>query len=59
MIAVTAGTTLGMRLANVPAVFRGDALLKKVPIRLVHAVAAALFIALGGLMLAGLILGWG
>ncbi len=59
VIAVTAGTTLGMMLANVPAVFLGDALLKKVPIRLVHAVAAALFIALGGLMLAGLILGWG
>lgn len=59
VIAVTAGTTLGMMLANVPAVFLGDALLKKVPIRLVHGVAAAIFIAIGGLMLAGLILGWG
>lgn len=59
VIAVTLGTTLGMMLANVPAVFLGDALLKKVPIRLVHAVAAALFIALGGAMLAGLVLGWG
>ncbi len=59
VIAVTAGTTLGMMLANVPAVFLGDALLKRVPIRLVHAVAAILFIALGALMLAGLILGRG
>jgi putative Ca2+/H+ antiporter (TMEM165/GDT1 family) len=58
VIAVTAGTTLGMMIANVPAVFLGDALLKRVPIRMVHAVAAALFVALGGLMLAGLILGW-
>lgn len=59
VIAVTAGTTLGMMLANVPAVFLGDVLLKKVPIRLVHAVAAAIFITIGGLMLAGLIFGWG
>lgn len=55
VIAVTAGTTLGMMLANVPAVFLGDVLLKKVPIRIVHAVAAALFMGLGGLMLAGLV----
>ncbi len=59
VIAVTAGTTLGMMLANVPAVFLGDVLLKKVPIRLVHAVAAAIFITIGSLMLAGLIFGWG
>jgi putative Ca2+/H+ antiporter (TMEM165/GDT1 family) len=55
---VAAGTTLGMMIANVPAVLLGDALLKRVPIRIVHAVAAALFIAVGGLMLAGLALGW-
>lgn len=59
VVAVTAGTTLGMMIANVPAVFLGDILLKKVPVRLVHIVAAALFIGLGGLMLAGLLLGWG
>lgn len=54
-VAVTAGTTLGMMLANVPAVFLGDALLKRVPIRLVHGVAAALFIVLGGMLLTRLI----
>ena len=59
VVAVTAGTTLGMMLANVPAVFLGDVLLKRVPIRVVHAVAALLFIALGGAMLAGLLLGGG
>jgi putative Ca2+/H+ antiporter (TMEM165/GDT1 family) len=50
---VAAGTTLGMMLANVSAVLLGDAILKRVPIRLVHAVAAALFIGLGLAMLVG------
>jgi putative Ca2+/H+ antiporter (TMEM165/GDT1 family) len=49
--AVTAGTTLGMMLANVPAVFLGNALLKRVPLRLVHGAAAVLFIATGLWML--------
>ncbi len=44
---VTAGTTLGMMLANVPAVFLGNALLKRVPLKLVHGIAAVLFIAAG------------
>lgn len=51
VLIVTAGTTLGMMAANVPAVLLGDAILKRVPIRLVHAVAAALFIGLGAAML--------
>ena len=55
--AVTAGTTLGMMLANVPAVFLGNALLKRVPLRLVHGIAAVLFIAAGILML-GETAGW-
>ena len=46
-VAVVAGTTLGMMIANVPAVFLGDRLLRKMPVRLVHGVAAALFAALG------------
>jgi Ca2+/H+ antiporter, TMEM165/GDT1 family len=44
---VTAGTTLGMMLANVPAVFLGHALIKRVPLRLVRIVAAALFLGIG------------
>ncbi len=55
--AVTAGTTLGMMLANVPAVFLGNALLRRVPLRLVHGIAAVLFIAAGILML-GETSGW-
>jgi putative Ca2+/H+ antiporter (TMEM165/GDT1 family) len=35
-VAVTAGTTLGMMLANVPAVFLGNALIARVPMNLVR-----------------------
>jgi putative Ca2+/H+ antiporter (TMEM165/GDT1 family) len=51
--AVVAGTTLGMMLANVPAVLLGERLLRKVPLRLVHATAAAIFAALGAATLLG------
>lgn len=44
---VVVGTTLGMLIADVPAVFVGDRLAKRIPMRLVHAVAAAIFAALG------------
>ncbi len=47
VVAVASGTTLGMMLANVPAVFLGNALIRRVPMRLVHMVAACLFIAIG------------
>lgn len=49
--AVTAGTTLGMMLANVPAVFMGNALIKRVPMRMVRLLAALLFVAIGAWML--------
>jgi putative Ca2+/H+ antiporter (TMEM165/GDT1 family) len=48
---VTAGTTLGMMLADVPAVFIGEAAAHKVPLRLVHGTAAVMFAALGALAL--------
>jgi putative Ca2+/H+ antiporter (TMEM165/GDT1 family) len=44
---VTAGTTLGMMLANVPAVVFGDLLARKVPLKLVRLCAAASFVVLG------------
>jgi putative Ca2+/H+ antiporter (TMEM165/GDT1 family) len=53
--AVVAGTTLGMMLANVPVVWFGDRLVKKVPLRAVHVVSALIFLALGLVA----ILGWG
>lgn len=45
--AVVAGTTLGMMLANVPAVLLGERIAGRVPVRLVHGIAAAIFAALG------------
>jgi len=44
---VVAGTTIGMLLADIPAVFIGDKLSKTIPIRLVHTVAASVFVVLG------------
>lgn len=44
---VAAGTTLGMMIANVPAVFLGDRLTRVVPLNVVRSVAAAIFGALG------------
>jgi putative Ca2+/H+ antiporter (TMEM165/GDT1 family) len=49
--AVVAGTTLGMMLADVPAVFVGDRLARKIPMKLVHGIAAAIFAGLGLLTL--------
>lgn len=47
VLSVVAGTTLGMMLANVPAVFLGDRIADKIPVRVVHALAAAIFAVLG------------
>ncbi len=44
---VVIGTTLGMLIADVPAVFVGDKLAAKIPMKLVHSVAAAIFALLG------------
>jgi putative Ca2+/H+ antiporter (TMEM165/GDT1 family) len=48
---VVAGTTLGMMIADVPVVWFGDRLTRKVPIRTVHAIGAAFFLVLGVLAL--------
>jgi putative Ca2+/H+ antiporter (TMEM165/GDT1 family) len=47
VFSVTVGTTLGMMLANAPAVWIGQKFTKRMPIRWVHAVAAVIFIAIG------------
>jgi putative Ca2+/H+ antiporter (TMEM165/GDT1 family) len=51
LVAVVAGTTLGMMLANVPAVYLGDQIAKKVSMTLVHGVSALIFAVLGVLTL--------
>ena len=50
---VVIGTTAGMLIADVPAVFVGDRLAARIPMRLVHAIAAAIFAALGVATLLG------
>jgi len=57
VLPVTAGTTLGMMLANVPAVFLGKAVIDRVPLTTVHRIAALLFVAIG-LWLAAQTAGW-
>jgi len=47
VVAVMAGTTVGMMLANVPAVFLGNALIARVPLQVVRAIAALLFLVIG------------
>lgn len=49
---VTAGTTLGMMIANVPAVLLGNALIERVPMKAVRVLAALSFLAIGLWMLA-------
>ena len=51
---VVIGTTLGMLLADVPAVLVGGKLSAKIPMRLVHSIAAAIFAALGLATLLGM-----
>jgi putative Ca2+/H+ antiporter (TMEM165/GDT1 family) len=52
-VVVVIGTTLGMLIADVPAVFIGDRLASKIPMRLVHGIAAAIFAVLGVATLLG------
>jgi putative Ca2+/H+ antiporter (TMEM165/GDT1 family) len=47
VVAVVCGTTAGMLLANVPAVLIGQRLAGRLPIRLVHTLAAIIFVLLG------------
>ncbi|WP_374601238.1 TMEM165/GDT1 family protein [Niveibacterium sp.] len=53
VVMVVAGTTLGMMLANVPAVILGDRIANRIPVRVVHGVAAAIFAVLGVATLLG------
>ncbi|MEO6340923.1 MAG: TMEM165/GDT1 family protein [Caulobacteraceae bacterium] len=48
---VTVGTTLGMMLANIPAVLLGEAATKVIPLKWVRIIAAAIFAVMGALVL--------
>ncbi len=58
-VVVVIGTTLGMLIADVPAVFLGDRMAARVPLKLVHGVAAALFAVMGVATLLGVGAGLG
>ena len=51
LLAVVTGTTLGMMLANVPAVLLGDQISRRLSMTVVHGMAAAIFAVLGVLTL--------
>jgi putative Ca2+/H+ antiporter (TMEM165/GDT1 family) len=52
-VLVVIGTTLGMLIADVPAVFIGDRFAAKIPMKWVHGIAAAMFAAMGAATLLG------
>jgi putative Ca2+/H+ antiporter (TMEM165/GDT1 family) len=51
VLPVMAGTTVGMLIANVPAVFFGHEVIKRVPLKTVRLLAALLFLVIGVWML--------
>ena len=53
IVSVVLGTTFGMMLANVPAVYLGDRIANRVPLSLVHGIAALVFAVLGVATLLG------
>ena len=57
LVTVVMGTTIGMMIANVPAVLLGNVAAEKLPVKVVHGIAAAIFAALGIAMLLGLQIG--
>lgn len=57
LIQVVAGTTLGMLIADVPAVILGEKAAPKLPLRLIRIIAAAIFAALGVVVLMGVSFG--
>lgn len=58
-VLVVIGTTLGMLIADVPAVFVGDKLADRIPVHWVHRAAALVFAVLGIATLLGLGAGFG
>lgn len=53
LVPVVAGTVLGMMIADVPVVLLGEAAARKIPLKLVHRIAAIAFLVLGVLVALG------
>lgn len=60
-VMVIAGTTMGMLIADIPAVFLGNKFADKIPMKLVHSIAAGIFALMGVLTLLRLdrLFSWG
>lgn len=54
LTAVVIGTTLGMMIANVPAVMLGDRIANRMPVKTIRVIAATIFFVLGLLTLGGM-----
>ena len=54
LTAVVTGSTLGMLLANVPVVFFGDVLAKRMPVDMIHRITAGIFFLMGVAILFGI-----
>ena len=52
LVVVVAGTTLGMMIANVPAVLLGEGLARRLPLTQIRWIAAAVFVLTGVLTIA-------
>jgi len=53
LVTVVAGTTLGMMISNVPAVVIGNGIAEKLPLKLIHGIAAVVFFVMGLFVLFG------
>lgn len=51
LVAVVAGTTAGMMLANIPAVFLGQAFADRLPLKALHYVASLVFLLIGAVFI--------
>ena len=49
VLSVVLGTTLGMMMANAPAVYLGNRFAQRLPTKIIHIIAAIIFIAIGAL----------
>ena len=58
LVAVVAGTTTGMMLANIPVVLLGNTFAARLPLKTIHYAASGLFIAIGALFIVRSVLGW-
>ena len=58
LVAIVAGTTLGMLAANVPVVILGNAFASRLPMKVIHHIASALFAVLGLYFLAKAMTHW-